>query len=87
MGEDSTPVWPPPVLICIGSDDPITIATDLRHEYQLVLAALISAGRPAVDASHWLDRVRGASLAARFTLGSLPAAEPRRPAQGPRTRL
>jgi hypothetical protein len=77
----------PPVIVCIGSDDPITFATDLRHEYQLVFDALISAGRSAEEASQWLDRVRGASLAARFTLGSLPAAEPRRPGQGPPTRL
>jgi hypothetical protein len=58
------------VLVCIGSDDPITFATDLRHEYQIVFDALISAGRSAEEALAWLDRVRKASLAARFTIGT-----------------
>ncbi|WP_165253138.1 hypothetical protein [Paludisphaera soli] len=60
----------PPVLVCIGSDDPITFATDLRHEYQIVFDSLISAGRSAEEALAWLDRVRKAGLAARFTIGT-----------------
>jgi hypothetical protein len=57
-----------PVPVCFGSDDPITFATTIRHEYQLVLDTLISAGIPAEDALRWLDRVRANGLRARFTV-------------------
>ena len=54
--------------VCIGSDDPITFATSLPEEYQLLADALTEAGvaAPAVDA--WLDAAREAGLKSRFTV-------------------
>jgi hypothetical protein len=59
-----------PITVCIGSDDPITFATDIRHEYQLVYDSLISAGRSAEEALTWIARVRESSLSVKFTLPS-----------------
>ena len=58
----------PAVRVCIGSDDPITFATSLPEEYQLLADALTEAGvaAPAVDA--WLDAAREAGLKSRFTV-------------------
>ena len=58
----------PPVGICFGSDDPITFATAIREEYQLVSDALISAGLSEQEARHWTDQVRRNGLEARFTV-------------------
>ncbi len=54
--------------ICFGSDDPITFATAIREEYQLVSDALISAGLSEQEARHWIDQVRRSGLEARFTV-------------------
>jgi hypothetical protein len=58
----------PPVSICIGSDDPLTFATNLRQEYQFVHDALVLAGCSEAEASQWLDEVRETGLDYRFTL-------------------
>lgn len=56
------------VAICIGSDDPITFATTLRDEYQLILDSLQLGGLAAEQAWDWLGRVRRHGLDTRFTL-------------------
>ncbi|TAN67306.1 MAG: hypothetical protein EPN17_11385 [Methylobacter sp.] len=58
----------PSVRVCIGSDDPITFATSLPEEYQLLADALTEAGiaGPAVDA--WLEAARECGLTTRFTV-------------------
>lgn len=58
----------PPVVIAIGSDDPLTFATNLRQEYQLVYDALLLDGCSAEEAEAWVEGVRKASLNARFTI-------------------
>ena len=57
-----------PLCLCIGSDDPLTFATDLRNEYQLVMDSLVSNGLSVEQASAWVHDVRRAGLESRFTL-------------------
>lgn len=57
-----------PLSICIGSDDPLTFATTLPHEYQLLFDALILMGHSHEEAMNWLDAVRDAGMKSRFTL-------------------
>jgi hypothetical protein len=58
----------PPLSVCIGSDDPLTFATTLPHEYQLLFDALILMGRSHEEAMKWLDEARDAGMQSRFTL-------------------
>ncbi len=58
----------PPLSVCVGSDDPLTFATTLPHEYQLLFDAIVFAGLSQDDALGWLDSVREAGMRARFTL-------------------
>ena len=58
----------PPVSLCIGSDDPLTFATDLRAEYQLVHDTLVLGGRSEAEACEWIDAARKTALAYRFTV-------------------
>lgn len=58
----------PPVSICIGSDNPLTFATNLPEEYQLLLDALVLAGCSEEQARQWLNRVRETGLENRFTV-------------------
>ncbi len=58
----------PPVAICVGSDDPLTFATNVRLEYQHLLDGLSLAGFSDDQAREWLEHVRCTSLDARFTL-------------------
>jgi hypothetical protein len=58
----------PPVSVCIGSDDPLTFATSLREEYQLLHDALMLAGVTDEEARRWLERTRASGLETRFTL-------------------
>ncbi len=58
----------PPVSICIGSDDPLVFASDLRQEYQRVHDALIIAGLSEQQADNWINKVRENGLNSRFTL-------------------
>jgi hypothetical protein len=58
----------PPVSICVGSDDPVTFATNLREEYQWLCDGLKAAGLSDEEAHVWLDRTRSCGLEARFTL-------------------
>jgi hypothetical protein len=63
----------PQMHVCIGSDDPLTFATSLREEYQLVWDALVSAGLSDAEAKQWIERTRESSLVSRFTLSSTSA--------------
>lgn len=58
----------PSYAYCIGSDDPLTFATNLRQEYQFVHDALVLAGCSEAEASKWLDEVRETGLNYRFTV-------------------
>jgi hypothetical protein len=75
----SHPLWrlcPPPrvvsdapgVRVCIGSDDPVTFATSLPEEYQLLADALTGAGVAGPDVDAWLEAARNCGLATRFTV-------------------
>jgi hypothetical protein len=58
----------PPLSLCIGSDNPLTLATTLPHEYQLLFDALVLKGESHEVAMKWIDDVRDAGMRARFTL-------------------
>lgn len=58
----------PPLSVCIGSDNPLTLATTLPHEYQLLFDALLLRGFSHQVAMSWLDTVREAGMRTRFTL-------------------
>jgi hypothetical protein len=58
----------PPLSVCIGSDNPLTLATTLPHEYQLLFDALVLGGYSHEIAMKWIDDVREAGLRTRFTL-------------------
>lgn len=57
-----------PLSVCIGSDDPLTFATTLPHEYQLLFDALILMGHSHEEAMKWIDTARDAGMQARFTV-------------------
>jgi len=59
---------PPPVGVCIGSDDPITFSSSLRQEYQCLADAMTLAGLSDEEAAQWLERTRACGLEHRFTL-------------------
>ncbi|MBI4705710.1 MAG: hypothetical protein HY744_31850 [Deltaproteobacteria bacterium] len=57
-----------PILVAIGSDDPLTFATSLPEEYELMHQALLSRCSNGTLVEQWLDRAREDALGARFTL-------------------
>ena len=75
---DEHPIWRlrpvkpddeiPPVSVCIGSDDPLTFATTLPHEYQLLFDAIVRSGQSHEVALNWLDAARETGMRSRFTL-------------------
>jgi hypothetical protein len=56
------------VRVCIGSDDPITFATKLPDEYQLLADAMIEGGLSMPQVDTWLERARAVGMASRFTV-------------------
>ncbi|WP_300673747.1 hypothetical protein [Desulfoluna sp.] len=56
------------VALCIGSDDPLTFATNLRHEYVLLYESLVEGGLSSSDAWEWVEQVRATGMKSRFTL-------------------
>jgi hypothetical protein len=58
----------PAINICIGSDDPITFATNLPQEYELLYNVLTQRGTSREDARDWLRRLQETGLRSRFTL-------------------
>ena len=58
----------PPLSVCIGSDDPLTFATTLPHEYQLLFDQILQAGQSQDVALGWLENARETGMRARFTL-------------------
>ena len=75
---DEHPIWRlrpvrriddvPPLSVCIGSDDPLTFATTLPHEYQLLFDTIVLSGGSHEEALSWLEHARAAGMRARFTL-------------------
>ena len=61
----------PGVRVCIGSDDPITFATSLPEEYQLLADALTGAGIAGPDVDAWLEATRQCGLTTKFTVPRL----------------
>lgn len=57
----------PRLTLCVGSDDPITFATDIRREYARLYDVLLLGGMGHDDALRWLDEVRRSSLVHSFT--------------------
>jgi hypothetical protein len=57
--------------VSIGSDDPMTFATNLREEYQLLFDTLVLAGLGHDGARSWIDRARTAGMESRFTLPAI----------------
>lgn len=57
-----------PLSVCLGSDNPLTLATTLPHEYQLLFDALVLAGHSHEVAMNWIEIVRDAGMRTRFTL-------------------
>lgn len=58
----------PPLSVCIGSDDPLTFATTLPEEYQLLYDALMKNDCSNATAHDWLERARKAGMSSRFTV-------------------
>lgn len=65
----------PPVSVCIGSDDPITFATNLRQEYALLFESLVAGGLSSSEACNYLNQVRLTGMNSCFTLevGGIPS--------------
>lgn len=58
----------PPVAVCVGSDDPLTFATTLREEFQLLHDAMTLGGLSEEEACCRVDRLRRRGMEARFTV-------------------
>jgi hypothetical protein len=58
---------PPPVAVCIGSDDPLVFACDLPREFGLLYDTLVSMDVPAGQALDWIREVMRVGRHARFT--------------------
>jgi len=56
--------------ICLGSDDPVTFATNLPEEYQLLADSITRAGHSAQDADRWIEEAREAGITSRFTIST-----------------
>ncbi|MCA9048050.1 MAG: hypothetical protein KDA89_04945 [Planctomycetaceae bacterium] len=54
--------------LTIGSDDPITFASDLPQEYQKLADALADLGYSEIESLEWLDQARETGMRYRFTL-------------------
>jgi hypothetical protein len=70
----SEPGDPPPVLIALGSDDPLTFSTSLLQEYTLLHQAACAAGYPERVVQDWLESIRRNGMDARFTRAWRPSA-------------
>jgi hypothetical protein len=55
------------LMVSINSDDPITFATCLEHEYAYLYFALLRRRVPSATALAWLDTVREQGMRSRFT--------------------
>jgi hypothetical protein len=56
-----------PIPVSIGSDDPITFATNLKQEYALLYESLIAGGLTDSQASTWIEHARDTGVSSRFT--------------------
>ncbi len=69
------PSDPPPVMIALGSDDPLTFSTQLLREYTLLHQAARAAGYPERIVQDWLETIRRTGMDARFARAWKPCAE------------
>lgn len=58
---------PPPVSVCIGSDDPLVFNSNLRQEYQNLCDAMMLGGCSEEEIRVWIDRTRESGMESRFT--------------------
>jgi len=65
---------PAPVMIALGSDDPLTFSTQLLREYTLLHLAACAAGYSERVVQDWLDTIRRTGMDARFTHAWRPSA-------------
>ena len=61
---------PPPLTLCVGSDDPVIFATDTRREYLRLYDALVVSGLGHESALRWVYDVRDSGFAHRFTFSN-----------------
>src|SRR5262249_38321567 len=54
--------------VCIGSDDPVTFATRLPEEYQLLWDAMVDGNISAYAADEWIEKARQTGTTSRFTV-------------------
>jgi hypothetical protein len=59
-----------PLLLSINSDDPITFATSLAHEYAYIYFAMLRSGSTASEALRAIDTLRETGWRSRFTLAA-----------------
>ena len=57
----------PRIAVVIGSDDPLTFATTLREEYQLMHDALVLEGLTTEEADQWIEDARQNGVKHRWT--------------------
>jgi hypothetical protein len=56
------------IALTIGSDDPITFATNLRQEFQTLYDTLLLSDHSTEQAEAWIDSMRKTGLRGRFTV-------------------
>ncbi|RKI73745.1 hypothetical protein D7X55_04450 [Corallococcus sp. AB049A] len=81
------PEAPPPLLVSINSDDPVTFATSLADEYAHLYFALVRRGLSAHEALRWLDQLRENGWRSRFTLAASTRPDVLRQLLPPRSKL
>lgn len=58
----------PRLAVSLNTDDPLTFATNLAHEYEYMFASLLRANIPSEEALAWINSVRECGMRSRFTI-------------------
>lgn len=56
--------------VCLGSDDPVTFATSLPEEFQLLADTIVQAGFSSQDSDRWIEEARETGMTSRFTVAT-----------------